>query len=74
MIDNNYYEVEKIIKRRIVRGRREYLIKWKGYSEKESTWEPLSHLKYIQQTVKEFDEQYDKMKELNEENKIKKKK
>ena len=72
MIDNNYYEVEKIIKRRIVRGRREYLIKWKGYSEKESTWEPLSHLKYIQQTVKEFDEQYDKMKELNEENKIKK--
>ena len=34
------YEVEAIIGRRNNGGRVEYLIKWKGYSEEENTWEP----------------------------------
>ena len=71
MIDNNYYEVEKILDKRIVRGRKEYLIKWKGYSEKESTWEPLPHLKYIQDIVKKFDEQYNINKKANSKEKNK---
>ena len=56
--NNNYYEVEKIMDRRIVRGKKEYLIKWKGYPESQSTWEPNSHLTYIQELVKKFNEQY----------------
>ena len=79
-IDDNYYEVEKIIDRRIKKGKKEYLIKWKGYSENESTWEPLSHLKYIQEHVKEFNIQYnnntkkiiEKRKEIEDEKKKKK--
>ena len=56
------YEVEKIKARRIIKGKKEYLIKWKGYSDNESTWEPISHLKYILDQVKEFEDKYEKKK------------
>ena len=38
------YEVEAIVGRRNNGGRVEYLIKWKGYSDEENTWEPESNL------------------------------
>ena len=62
MKETNFYEVEKIKDRRIIGGRKEYLIKWKGYSDNESTWEPLSHLIFILDIVEEFDIQYDNKK------------
>ena len=58
--EENFYEVERISDRRIVGGKKQYLIKWKGYSDNESTWEPISHLKYILDQVKEFEEKYEK--------------
>ena len=67
--NNNYYEVEKIMDRRIVKGKKEYLIKWKGYPENQSTWEPNSHLTYIQELVKKFNEEYNN--KGNDNNKIK---
>ena len=65
---NNFYEVEKIIDRRIVKGKKEYLIKWKGYPESQSTWEPISHLKYIQNLVDIFNEQYNNYKSSSKDN------
>ena len=69
MSDSNLYEVENILKRRIFKGKREYLIKWKGYPENESTWEPLSHLKYIQYMIKEFEDNLKKDREGKDEEK-----
>ncbi len=43
-------------------GKKQYLIKWKGYSDNESTWEPVSHLRYILDQVKEFEDKYEKKK------------
>ena len=37
------YEVEEIIMSCITRGQQFYLIKCKGYSSKEATWEKASH-------------------------------
>lgn len=37
------YQVEAITRHRGPEGAREYLTKWVGYSEAESTWEPASH-------------------------------
>ena len=59
MQETTFYEVEQIKDRRYNNGRKEYLIKWKGYSDSESTWEPLSHLKFIHDLVIEFDIKYE---------------
>jgi len=38
------YEVEWIEGERKTRGKREFLVKWKGYGDAERTWELLEHL------------------------------
>jgi transposase InsO family protein len=43
--DVEEYQVEEIKGERINKGKREYLVKWTGYTEDESTWEPYEHLK-----------------------------
>ena len=52
------YDVDKIIARKIKRGKKYYLIKWKGYSLDYCSWEPLSHLTNILHAVKFFDDNY----------------
>lgn len=49
------YEVESILDKRVYRGKAKYLVKWKGYSRKESTWEPLENLLDAMDAVNEYD-------------------
>ena len=69
---NEYYQVDEVIGRRRKKGKYEYLIKWKGYSINESTWEPLKNLNFIKNLIEEYDNSCDKKedKKLNEETKI----
>ena len=38
------FRVEKILSERTVRGEKQYLIKWKGYSKKYNSWEPAGNI------------------------------
>lgn len=48
------YEVERIVDIRSSHGKRQYLIKWKGYKDSDNTWEPIENLTHCQDMIKEF--------------------
>jgi len=48
------YEVEAILDQRTHRQKTQYLVKWKGYHESESTWEPEENLMNSTAAIAEF--------------------
>jgi len=53
--DNEEYEVESILDRKIVRGSPRWLIKWKGYPLDDATWEPKKALTHAQDILSTFE-------------------
>jgi chromodomain-containing protein len=51
----NEYEVERILQKRVRKGKTQYLVKWKGYDYSENTWEPTEHL-HCPEKVAEFNQ------------------
>jgi len=52
------FEVEKILNKRIVRGKEKFLVQWKGYIAEGDTWESRENLKNAKELVKEFKREY----------------
>ena len=42
--DEEVYEVVKILKMRVLKKKREFWVKWKGYTPDNNTWEPEENL------------------------------
>ena len=38
------YDVEKILDKRKIKGKTQYLVKWLEYEDKENSWEPAENL------------------------------
>jgi hypothetical protein len=57
-IGQKLYTVDKIITRKIIKGKKFYLIKWKGYPLEYCSWEPKYHLTNIIEEVKFFDDNF----------------
>ena len=55
---DNIYEVEKIINFKYYKNKKYYLIKWLCYPISESTWEPKSTLKHLNDMVNKFEVEY----------------
>lgn len=54
-LSENEYYVEKVIDKKVVDGEVRYLIKWEGWPEDESTWEPVENLDHIQNLIADFE-------------------
>jgi len=52
------FEVEKILNKRTVRGKEKFLVRWKGYTAEEDTWESRENLENTKELVKEFEREY----------------
>jgi hypothetical protein len=48
------YEVDRILAKRVVRGQDQFLVRWKGYSSFEDSWEPKANLTNAPEKLKEF--------------------
>jgi len=50
--------VEKILNKRTVRGKKKFLVRWKGYTVEEDTWENRENLENVKELVEEFKREY----------------
>ncbi len=52
--ESEEYEVAAVLGRRLVRGQEQFLVRWKGYSSFDDTWEPRANLANAQEALKKF--------------------
>ncbi|KAI3925118.1 hypothetical protein MKW98_009768 [Papaver atlanticum] len=54
-LEEGFYEIEDVRKKRVHKGKTQYLIKWLGWPESDNTWEPIENLQACLDVVAEFD-------------------
>ncbi|KAL6167032.1 hypothetical protein ACJQWK_06483 [Exserohilum turcicum] len=62
-LEDDEYEVEKIIDLQKFRGQWKYLVKWKGWPESHNTWEPEGNLTNSESLVREYHRKYPRKRE-----------
>jgi len=71
-LSENEYYVEEVLDKRIFNGKTEYLIKWEGWSEQDSTWEPIDNLQNIKNLIDKFEKERKEAKKRRLEQKLNK--
>ena len=52
------FKVEKILNKRMIRGKEKFLVRWKGYTVEEDTWESRENLENVKELVEKFEREY----------------
>ena len=52
------WEVEKILNKRIVRGKEKFLVWWKGFMAEADTWEGRENLVNAKEALRDFEKEY----------------
>ncbi|KAJ8763165.1 hypothetical protein K2173_025550 [Erythroxylum novogranatense] len=55
-LDEGFFEIEAIRRKRVRKGQLQYLIKWRGWPETANTWEPLENLQSCADVIDAFEE------------------
>ncbi|KAL4599174.1 hypothetical protein ACB092_11G108400 [Castanea dentata] len=55
-LDEGFYEIEAIRRKRVRKGQLQYLIKWRGWPEAANTWEPLENLQSCSDVIDAFED------------------
>ncbi len=55
MTNRKLFKVEKIIDSKQIGPKKYYLVKWDGYPQNQSTWEPTSNLQAVRNLIKDFE-------------------
>jgi len=59
------FKIEKILNKRMVRGKEKFLVRWKGYMAGEDTWKNRENLENTKELVEEFERKHgEEVKEL----------
>ena len=53
-----WFQVKKILNKRVVREKEKFLVRWKGYTVEEDTWESKENLENAKELVDEFEREY----------------
>ncbi|CAA0820697.1 Chromo domain-containing protein LHP1 [Striga hermonthica] len=53
---DGYYEIEAVRRKRVRKGKVQYLIKWRGWPEAANTWEPVGNLLQCSDIIDAFEE------------------
>ncbi|KAG2300278.1 hypothetical protein Bca4012_011867 [Brassica carinata] len=54
-LDEGFFEIEAIRRKRVRKGKVQYLIKWRGWPETANTWEPKENLQSIADVIDAFE-------------------
>ncbi|KAI3996412.1 hypothetical protein MKX01_021651 [Papaver californicum] len=57
-LDEGFYEIEDVRRKRVRKGQTQYLIKWRGWPETANTWEPIENLQACTDVVEAFEESF----------------
>ncbi|KRH92932.1 Heterochromatin-associated protein HP1, CHROMO domain protein [Pseudoloma neurophilia] len=68
MSEENIFNVERIVDSRIYKGKKQYLIKWEGFDDKENTWEAAKDI-LCKDLINEFEKSKKSSKVSSTENK-----
>ena len=52
--DDDFYQCERIVGKRLAKGVTQYCVKWAGYETKDNTWEPLENLAGCEAFIADF--------------------
>lgn len=61
-LGEGFYDLEAIRKKRIRRGKVEYLVKWRGWPESTNTWEPIENLETCSDVIVAFEKRLESRK------------
>jgi len=62
--DGKRWELECVVDHENRRGKTWYLVRWKGYRQKEDSWKKSVELKYVKRLVEEYHERLRRREEV----------